>query len=391
MWAKSLRQMLRRSLFTKTGSRVNRRLTVFAIALLAIPATAWPADTHANRFVFEGLDCIEERFEVFVRALAAAQLLGYETRDVDNQRHTFSGWLKTPDRRVELSAEVGCSDTADASSEGIPGSPGVVVDVLFRAKRGGRAAAQAEAVRFETRLRHLVVSMNRPKACLGISVHDVASLEDATRAALGVESGFVVAEIHEGGPAAAVGIQPGDVLLGVDGMEIADLAALGELLRTKVPGDEIVVLVLRDSATRRTTLVLGRREMDGTCATMARSAELAPAVATTPSAPSLTVSAVELVPQPVAPGAPFDVQLIIDVLNPSITTGEVDVTLRVEILRGGEVLYTARPETVRCTNRNATNVVKHLKAGRDAGSYEVRLTVEEGSRRDQRTVSLEIR
>ena len=327
MWARSLRQMLRRSLFTKTGSRVNRRLTVFAIALLAISATAWPADTHANRFVFEGLDCSEERFEVFVRALAAAQLLGYETRDVDNQRHTFSGWLKTPDRRVELSAEVGCSGTADASSEGISGPPGVAVDALFRAKRGGRAAAQAEAARYEIRLRDLVVSMNRPEVCLGISVHDVASLEDAIRSSLGVESGFVVGEIHEGGPAAAAGIQPGDVLLGVDGIETADLAALVELLRTKAPGDEIVVLMLRDSATRSATLVLGRGEKDGVCAPMAGPAERAPAVATTLSAPSLTLREIELVPQPVAPGAPFDVQLIIEVLDPSIMTGEVDVAL----------------------------------------------------------------
>ncbi len=63
----------------------------------------------------------------------------------------------------------------------------------------------------------------------------------------------------------------------------------------------------------------------------------------------------------------------------------------VEILRDGRTLFSSSPEKVACRSGAVTTVVKHLRAGREPGDYELRVSVESGSLRSTRTVGLAIR
>ena len=81
-------------------------------------------------------------------------------------------------------------------------------------------------------------------AYLGITFSPV----DAARAeeeGLGLNEGAEVSQVIEGGPAADAGLEPGDILLAVDGQRLTDAALLRRLIRMHVPGDEVTLLVLR--------------------------------------------------------------------------------------------------------------------------------------------------
>ena len=74
-----------------------------------------------------------------------------------------------------------------------------------------------------------------------------------------VDSGVRLTGVREGSPAAAAGIQAGDVLVEMAGREITDLYALTYVLRDHQPGDEIEVAYVRDGERRTVRVTLGRR------------------------------------------------------------------------------------------------------------------------------------
>ncbi len=59
----------------------------------------------------------------------------------------------------------------------------------------------------------------------------------------------IVEEIQEGSAAEEMGLQPGDILLEVDGIEVHRAALVRELVRNKKPGDAIELLVEREGHT----------------------------------------------------------------------------------------------------------------------------------------------
>jgi hypothetical protein len=105
----------------------------------------------------------------------------------------------------------------------------------------------------------------------------------------------------------------------------------------------------------------------------------------------LALHVAEVQPRPVPPGEPFRVELEIELQVAAPKRGPLDVTLAAEILRDGKVVYRAPAATVACTNGATTSVVKHLRAGRDPGSYELRITATADSLSDRGTVAFEIR
>lgn len=88
---------------------------------------------------------------------------------------------------------------------------------------------------------------------LGIQGED---LDQATAAKLAVKGGALVREVVEGSPADKAGLVPRDVITAVDGKPVSGFGALIVLLRTRAPGDEVEVTIVRDgrSLTKRATL-----------------------------------------------------------------------------------------------------------------------------------------
>jgi putative serine protease PepD len=94
------------------------------------------------------------------------------------------------------------------------------------------------------------------------------TVTDSGRAALGVRIttvvdpsgkpvGVGVVDVVPGGPAEAAGIQPGDVIVAVDGKETPTTEALGAVLADLKPGDKVPVTVNRGGAEQDLQVTLG--------------------------------------------------------------------------------------------------------------------------------------
>lgn len=58
-------------------------------------------------------------------------------------------------------------------------------------------------------------------------------------------SGAIVGEVVAGGPAEQAGIEPGDLIVAIDGDEITPDSTLPDLIGAYAPGDEVTVTVVR--------------------------------------------------------------------------------------------------------------------------------------------------
>ena len=92
------------------------------------------------------------------------------------------------------------------------------------------------------------------KVYLGVSADD---LTEADRKALGTATGIRVAGVR--GPAKDAGIQPGDLLVELDGQPVSE-EKLGELLSKRKPGDTVEAVVLREKKRVTVKIVLAERK-----------------------------------------------------------------------------------------------------------------------------------
>jgi 2-alkenal reductase len=92
----------------------------------------------------------------------------------------------------------------------------------------------------------------------GISFQTI-TWQSAAQADLPVDNGVVVLEITANSPAAAAGLQPGDIILGLDGVQIDQRNSFSDVLFQFEPGEEIEVTFLREGQELTTTLVLADR------------------------------------------------------------------------------------------------------------------------------------
>jgi len=76
---------------------------------------------------------------------------------------------------------------------------------------------------------------------------------------LGAESGVLVREVIEGGPAEEAGVRPGDVIVRFDGEAVETVEDLFAALREVQPGDEAELTVVREGDERDLTVELGER------------------------------------------------------------------------------------------------------------------------------------
>ena len=75
----------------------------------------------------------------------------------------------------------------------------------------------------------------------------------------GNDLGAAVLSVTPGGPAAQAGVQAGDVITAVDGVTVADSAALAKAIRSHKPGDSVKLTVDRNGASQTLTPTLGKR------------------------------------------------------------------------------------------------------------------------------------
>jgi S1-C subfamily serine protease len=66
-------------------------------------------------------------------------------------------------------------------------------------------------------------------------------------------------DVVAGSPAASAGLRGGDVLVAVDGVELADLRAYSDVLKARAPGDRVTVTVVRGGERITLDVVLGAR------------------------------------------------------------------------------------------------------------------------------------
>ena len=71
--------------------------------------------------------------------------------------------------------------------------------------------------------------------------------------------GVAVGDVHEGSPAQQVGLARGDIIVAINGREVADLRAWSGELKKYAPGDEIEITFTRDGQEHNVRLTLHAR------------------------------------------------------------------------------------------------------------------------------------
>ena len=104
---------------------------------------------------------------------------------------------------------------------------------------------------------------------LGVQIQN---LDEDLAAALGAEDGHgaLVADVDSSGPAAAAGIESGDVIRSVDGRRIEDSRQLSRIIADSGPGQRIDIDLLRDGRDRTLSVTLG--DLDNAVPSLAQAA-----------------------------------------------------------------------------------------------------------------------
>jgi S1-C subfamily serine protease len=98
------------------------------------------------------------------------------------------------------------------------------------------------------------------KTYLGVVV---TGITPALQAELGLttDQGAVVLEVVPGSPAAAAGLEPGEVIVALDGTPIDSPSALVRAVQSRSPGQKASVTVIADGRTKTLPVTLGSEEL----------------------------------------------------------------------------------------------------------------------------------
>ncbi|NIA06189.1 MAG: PDZ domain-containing protein [Actinobacteria bacterium] len=121
-------------------------------------------------------------------------------------------------------------------------------------------------------MEHIIAGKPLKRGYLGVRFVDLADAESGLAKSLGSEHrpGVVLGEVLANEPAHKAGLQPGDVILQVDGQSIIDGAVLQRAIAGKLPGDKAVLTILRNKKTMKLTVKVGEQPSDEELVSMRR-------------------------------------------------------------------------------------------------------------------------
>jgi putative serine protease PepD len=99
------------------------------------------------------------------------------------------------------------------------------------------------------------------QAFLGVSSSEISDLTEQAKAQFGIEvdEGAFVAEVVPGSAADEAGLQPGDVIVAIDGEEIVEADDVRAAILDREPGDTVEVTIVRAGEEQTLEAELGRR------------------------------------------------------------------------------------------------------------------------------------
>ncbi|PHY22930.1 Do family serine endopeptidase [Caulobacter sp. BP25] len=117
----------------------------------------------------------------------------------------------------------------------------------------------------EATAKQLISSGKVVRGYIGVSIQDF-SVEAAEAMGLKDVKGAIVADVVAGGPAAKAGLLPDDILVGVNGVKVADRSELTREVSKARPGEIIKMSILRDGKPRVIDVRSGTRPSEDSLA-----------------------------------------------------------------------------------------------------------------------------
>jgi serine protease Do len=99
------------------------------------------------------------------------------------------------------------------------------------------------------------------RAYMGVSLTDVSNLQDRAKQILriSVDEGAVITRVEPDSPAAQAGLEVYDVITQIGETQVKSAQDVTDTIAKYKPGDEVVVIVLRQGRTEVIPVVLGER------------------------------------------------------------------------------------------------------------------------------------
>ena len=136
------------------------------------------------------------------------------------------------------------------------------------------------------------------RAILGASIKDLTP-EDAAAAKLKDIAGVEIQAFTDGSPAEKAGMEPGDIVVKIDGKPSDRVSTLQRIIRNHQPGDVVDLEIVRYGEHKdfKVKLIEAPSEETAVAATAARPARVTPAVPTTVAAKKLGIVLEPLTPE----------------------------------------------------------------------------------------------
>jgi S1-C subfamily serine protease len=136
------------------------------------------------------------------------------------------------------------------------------IDPQFKTPANGVGfAVPANRVKFiATQLIQSGKVTNSGRAALGVSVTSVDAAM-AQQNDLPVQQGVLIANVTPGGPAAKAGLQPGDIIVQMDGKTVPNVSTLNSIMLTRKPGDTVSLQFYRGNRQQTTKATLAELQI----------------------------------------------------------------------------------------------------------------------------------